>query len=154
MQIKILMEDPDYLEQTSELLFREWSSLPSWANKEDIRARLIERNSDSRQMTLVVVDTENNVIAAGSHILYELNDDPTRIHWLGEIITRPSYRGQGIGSVLMNGLIERASVQKIAELWLYTPDMQPFYRKFGWEDREIRNVAGEVVTLMALNLQN
>ena len=153
MHIKKLTDNPDYLAQTSGLLFREWSSLTLWADEELIRTRLIERHSaDNHQMTLVAIDAENSVIAAGSLIHYELSDNPQRIYWLGEIITKPSHRGQGIGTLLINELIKQASEQNIAELWLYTPDMQPLYRKLGWEDKETRIVDGESVSLMVLNL--
>lgn len=153
MQIRQLMDNPDYLAQTSGLLFREWSCLPLWADEERIRTRLIERNSsDNRQITLVVIDAENSVIAAASLIQYELSDDPQRIHWLGEVITQPSHRGQGIGSLLVKELIKYASAQNITELWLYTPDMQSLYRKLGWEDKETRIVGGESVSVMVLNL--
>lgn len=155
MHIKRLMDNPDYLAQTTDLLFKEWSSLPSWSDAQQIRARLIERNStDNWQITLVVIDTENNVVAAGSLICYELNDNPQRMHWLGEVITRPSHRGKGIGTTLVKRLIKYAYEQNIAELWLYTPDMQPLYRKLGWVDEETRIVAEESVTVMVLNINN
>ncbi|WP_300001267.1 GNAT family N-acetyltransferase [uncultured Cedecea sp.] len=153
MQIRPLMDNPDYLAQTSDLLFREWSSLALWADEEKIQARLIARNaSDSSQITLVAIDTENRVIATASLVHYELNDNPQRMHWLGEIITKPSHRGQGTGTLLINALIKHASEQKMTELWLYTPDMQPLYRKLGWEEKETRIVDGESVSLMVLNL--
>jgi len=102
----------------------------------------------------VVIDTENNVVAAGSLICYELNDNPQRMYWLGEVITRPSHRGKGIGTTLVKRLIKHACEQNIAELWLYTPDMQPLYRKLGWVDEETRIVAEESVTVMVLNINN
>lgn len=148
------MDNPDYLAQTSNLLFKEWSCLPLWADEEKIRARFIERNSAGNgQTSLVAIDAEHNVLAAGSLIHYELNDNPQRMYWLGEIITKPSHRGQGIGTALVKELIKQASEENIAELWLYTPDMQPLYRKLGWEDKEVRIVAGESVTVMVLNLR-
>jgi len=153
MQIRPLMDNPDYLAQISGLLFKEWSSLPLWADEERIRTRLIERNSsDNGQITLVAIDAENTAIAAASLIRYELSDDPQRIHWLGEVITKPSHRGQGIGTLLVKALINYTSEQNMTELWLYTPDMQPLYRKLGWEDKETRVVNGESVSLMVLNL--
>ena len=153
MQIRQLMDDPDYLAQISGLLFNEWSCLPLWADEEKIRTRLIERNSsDNRQITLVAIDAENTVIAAASLIRYELSDDSQRIHWLGEVITKPSHRGQGIGTLLVKALINYTSEQNMTELWLYTPDMQPLYRKLGWEDKETRIVNGESVSVMVLNL--
>lgn len=155
MQIKRLFDNPDYLAQLTDLLFIEWSSLPSWSEKQQIQARLIERNSsDDCQGTLVMIDTENTLVAAGSLICYELNDNPQRVHWLGEIITQSSHRGQGLGTLIVKGLIQHAHEHNIAELWLYTPDMQSFYRKLGWVDEEARIVSGESVTVMVLKLNN
>lgn len=155
MRIKNLLDHPDYLLQTAELLFREWSHLPLWADEKQIRTRLSDRNSaDNHQFTLVAVDAQDNVAAAGSLIRYELDDNPQRIHWLGEIITRPSHRGQGIGTALIERLIALAAERNIAELWLYTPDKQALYRNLGWKDHEQRVVAGESVTVMLFTLCN
>ena len=124
-------------------------TLPSWAGLQQIRTRLIERNSaDSKQFTLVALDIQNTVTAAGSLICYELKDDPARIYWLGEVITRSTHRGQGIGSKLIKCIIELAANQGITELWLYTPDKQSFYKNLGWVEQEQRVVAGELVTIM------
>jgi len=149
MRIKNLMDHPDYLNATIDLLFNEWSHLPYWAEPQQIRTRLIERNTtDSRQFTLVALNAQNRVTAAGSLICYELNDDPARIYWLGEVITRSTHRGQGIGSKLVKRIIELAAQQDITELWLYTPDKQSLYRSLGWTEQEQRIVAGESVTVM------
>ncbi len=87
MYIKYLMDDPDYLNQTTELLFDEWSHLSSWSESRQILTRLTERNSsDTVQFTLVALDAENKVTATGSLILYELIDNPQRVYWSGEVI--------------------------------------------------------------------
>ncbi|YCH32270.1 GNAT family N-acetyltransferase [Erwinia sp. D4-22] len=149
MRIKNLMDHPDYLHATTELLFNEWSHLPSWARLQQIRTRLIERNStDGRQFTLVALDAQNTVTAAGSLICYELKDDPARVYWLGEVITRSTHRGQGIGTELIKRIIKLAAQQDITELWLYTPDKQSLYTNLGWVEQEQRVVAGELVTVM------
>ncbi|WP_347449208.1 GNAT family N-acetyltransferase [Pantoea stewartii] len=153
MQIKYLMDDPDYLNQTTELLFDEWSHLSSWSEPRQILTRLTERNSpDKQQFTLVALDAENNVTAAGSLICYELKDNPNRMYWLGEVVTRPTHRGQGTGSALIKRIVELATERNIAELWLYTPDKQSLYRSLGWKECEQRMVDGESVTVMALSL--
>lgn len=153
MQIRYLMEHPDYLNQTMELLFHEWSHLPSWSEPKQILTRLTERNSfDNRQFTLVALDAENNVTAAGSLICYELKDNLQRMYWLGEVITRPAQRGQGVGTALIKRIVELATERNIAELWLYTPDKQSLYGSLGWKEQEQRIVAGENVTIMVLSL--
>lgn len=153
MRIKNLMDHPDYLHATTELLFNEWSHLPSWAGLQQIRTRLIERNAtDSRQFTLVALDAQNTVAAAVSLICYELKDVPARIYWLVEVITRSTHRGQGIGSGLIKRISELAAQQDITELWLYTPDKQSLYKNLGWVEQEQRVVAGELVTVMVRKL--
>lgn len=153
MQIKYLMDDPDYLNQTTELLFNEWSHLSSWSESRQILTRLTERNSpDKQQFTLVALDVENVVTAAGSLICYELKDNPQRMYWLGEVVTRSTHRGQGLGSALIKRIVELATERNIAELWLYTPDKQSLYRRLGWKAYEQRVVDGESVTVMVLSL--
>lgn len=153
MYIKYLMDDPDYLNQTTELLFDEWSHLSSWSESRQILTRLTERNSsDTEQFTLVALDAENKVTATGGLILYELIDNPQRVYWLGEVVTRSTHRGKGIGSALIKRIVELATERNISELWLYTPDKQALYRNLGWKEREQRLVAGESVTVMVLSL--
>nr|WP_255466799.1 GNAT family N-acetyltransferase [Kosakonia sp. MH5] len=147
------MDHPDYLIQTTALLFNEWSHLPSWSESRQIMKRLTERNSiDNQQFTLVALDAENNVTAAGSLIYYELKDNLQRMYWLGEVITRSTHRGQGIGSALIKRIVELATERNITELWLYTPDKQSLYRSLGWKEYEQRIVAGESVTVMVMRL--
>ncbi len=153
MRIKHLMDHPDYLHATAELLFNEWSHLPSWAELQQIRTRLIERNAtDCQQFTLVTLDAQNTVAAAASLICYELKDNPARIYWLGEVITRSTYRGQGIGTELIKRIIELAAQQDITELWLYTSDKQSLYKNLEWVEQEQRIVADELVTIMVRKL--
>ena len=100
----------------------------------------------------MALDAQNTVAAAGSLICYELKDDPARIYWLGEVITRSTHRGQGIGTELIKRIIELAAQQDITEIWLYTPDKQSLYRNLGWVEQEQRVVAGELVTVMVRKL--
>lgn len=155
VQIKGLLDDPEYLAQTASLLFGAWSYLPLWSDEQRIRKRLLNRNADDNQQpTLVAVDSDNNVIGTGSIIHYELNNDPQRVHWLGEIVTKSSHRGQGVASTLIKHFMALAAERGITELWLYTPDQQSLYRKLGWQDREQLMVTGESVTVMVLQLND
>lgn len=147
------MEHSDYLDQTTTMLAQEWSYLPSWADGQQIRARLIERSTaDNHQVTLVALDAEDNVTGTASLIHYELNDEPQRMYWLGEVVTKAENRGQGIGSALIAHIVKVATARGITQLWLYTPDKQSFYRNLGWKNHEQRTVSGEYVTVMVLEL--
>ncbi|WP_369410983.1 N-acetyltransferase [Candidatus Pantoea formicae] len=52
----------------------------------------------------------------------------------------------------MTRLIAEARQRSIPALWLYTPDQQALYRRYGWQDVEQREVSHEEVTIMKLPL--
>lgn len=91
-------------------------------------------------------------MATASIIHYELVDIVAREFWLGEVITSAEHRGKGVASALVTRLTDEARQRGISTLWLYTPDQQALYRRFGWQDVEKRVVADEEVTVMKLAL--
>ena len=53
-----------------------------------------------------------------------------------DLIVKPSYQGQGIGSTLLNKLIARCRMQQIRVLWLFAAKGKTsFYKKFGFVER-------------------
>ena len=81
-------------------------------------------------------------------ILHELDDISERQFWMGEVLTAAAHRGKGVASALVLRLIEEARQRDMAELWLYTPDQQAFYRRYGWQEIEQRIVSSEQVSVM------
>ena len=55
-----------------------------------------------------------------------------------DLIVKPAYQGQGIGSALLNRLIDRCRSQQLRVLWLFSAkDKSAFYKKFGFLERPI-----------------
>jgi GNAT superfamily N-acetyltransferase len=53
-----------------------------------------------------------------------------------DLIVKPSYQGQGIGSTLLNKLIARCRTQQIRVVWLFSAKgKSSFYKKFGFAER-------------------
>ena len=53
-----------------------------------------------------------------------------------DLIVKPSYQGQGIGSTLLNKLIARCRAQQIRVIWLFSAKgKRSFYRNFGFVER-------------------
>lgn len=153
MQIHCLAQMPHFYDEVTDMLHREWFELPNWHDRDVIRQRLQSRNAaDAQTMTLFATTREGNLMATASIIHYELSDIPQREFWLGEVITASEHRGKGLASALVTRLIAEARAKSIPELWLYTPDQQGLYRRFGWQDVEQRNIADEDVTVMVLKL--
>jgi predicted N-acetyltransferase YhbS len=153
MPIFPLREQPERHYEIARLLHSEWSALPAWSSLSAISQRLQQRNCEEKDsFTLIACHADGTLTGTASVIEYELDDRPERRYWLGEVFTPREWRGQGVGSALVNACIARAGEQRIEALWLYTPDQQALYRRLGWQDVEQRTVCGESVTVMVLRL--
>lgn len=153
MLIAKINDNSPYIPQIAALLHWEWSSLPRWSTQEGIQQRFITRNQpDSEEFTLVAYVEDGQLLGTASVIVHELDDRPERKFWLGEVFTPPEHRGKGVGSALTKACVTHAQEQGIKQLYLYTPDQQSLYQKLGWQEIEKREVSGEWVSVMSLNI--
>lgn len=54
---------------------------------------------------------------------------------LFDVIVAPDYRGQGLGQLLMNTVLEHPAVAEVEHIELYClPELMPFYRALGFTD--------------------
>lgn len=153
MHISLLAQQPQFLDAVTQMLHREWSDFPNWRDAAVIQQRLQARNhAEAKTLTLVATKSDGELMATASIIHYELSDIVEREFWLGEVITATEHRGKGLASALVTRLIAEARLRGITALWLYTPDQQALYRRFGWQDVEQRVMADEDVTVMVLKI--
>ena len=55
-----------------------------------------------------------------------------------DLIVKPSYQGQGIGSRLLEKLIEKCHLEKIRVIWLFSAKgTSSFYKNFGFLERPV-----------------
>ncbi|KAF0856298.1 GNAT family N-acetyltransferase [Pantoea dispersa] len=149
MNISLLSQCPQLLDMVATMLHQEWSGFSHWRDRSAIRQRLLMRNAQpAKTFTLVALNAENEVLATASTILHELDDIHERQFWMGEVLTVAAHRGKGVASALVLRLIEEARQRHMPELWLYTPDQQAFYRRYGWQEIEQRIVSSEQVSVM------
>lgn len=153
MLIEKIDDNSPYIPQIAALLHWEWSSLPRWSTQEGIQQRFIKRNHvDSEEFTLVACVEDGQLLGTASVIVHELDDRPERRFWLGEVFTPPEHRGKGVGSALTKACVAQAQQKGIKQLYLYTPDQQKLYQRLCWKEIEKREVSGEWVSVMSLDL--
>ncbi len=68
--------------------------------------------------------------------------------WLAGLYVATEHRCNGIGSLLIEALIEKARALDISKLYLYTPDAEDFYRKLDWQALEQTEYLGCKVTIL------
>lgn len=153
MHITSLAQQPSLIAALTQMLHREWSAYANWHIPEQIESRLLARNQPGLQtLTLVATAPEGALMGSASLIHYELADVVEREFWIGEVITATEHRGKGVGSALITRIIAEASARGISNLWLYTPDQQALYQRFGWREVEQRTIDGEIASVMSLHL--
>lgn len=86
---------------------------------------------DTSWFSLCAYNNNNELIGFG-----RLISDGVLYAFVCDMIVLPEYQKQGIGSSILNKLIEHCNEQKVRVLWLFSASGRSgFYKKFGFEER-------------------
>ena len=151
MRIESLKSHPHKLDELTQMLHEEWKAFAPWATPELIIERLnLSSSGQAFPFTYIALSSGDQLLGTASIKLRELPDDVAKHYWLGEVLIQKELRGLGIGSALIHACIDYTFNTVNAPLYLYTPDQQALYQRFGWVSVENRLVDGETVTVMEL----
>ena len=100
----------------------------------------------------LAVDGENRLLGSAALKRHDIAELPQYEYWLGDVFVLPEARGCGIGARLIEHALQQAREMALPELYLYTPDVQAVYAKYGWREIETRRHNGEIVSVMRLRL--
>ena len=71
----------------------------------------------------------------------------------GDVFVLPEHRGTGVGGLLIEHCLAAARQMRLPKLYLYTPDVQSVYEKYGWREIATCQHNGETVSVMELVLE-
>lgn len=130
IEIKNLFEVPNHYSHVAQWIYEEF-----WSDKKELSANDLEkllRNAktcNSIPLSLVAL-LNDKVVGTINFIENDDNDRPELSPWLAALIVKPNIRKKGIGSLLVNKLLEIAKEMKISKLYLGT-DNPGFYENLG-----------------------
>lgn len=151
MRIEPLKNHLHRIPELTQLLHEEWKAFLPWAKPSLIRERLtLSSSGQTFPFTVIALSADDDLLGTASVKLRELPADTDKNFWLGEVLIQNEKRGQGIGSALIRACIAYTFTNVDAPLYLYTPDQQALYQKFGWVGVEEKYIDGETVTVMQL----
>lgn len=154
MTIVNLAQHPQYLRDLALWHQAEWHDL----NPGETLEGRIQRMQDYLSPDLLPSTFVHllNGQATGSAALIECDMDSHRqlTPWLASVFVAPQYRHQGIGSALVNHVMEQARLAGIEKLYLFTPDRSDFYRRLGWRRLFEVNYRDHQVTVMVAKLED
>ena len=104
--------------------------------------------------TYIAVDSKDELLGMATLVDDdELPDSNEPGPWLAAVLTLPTTRLNGVGSTLVQRIVQRANQLGHRELFLYTPDQQVWYSKKGWIPTRETELNGIAHTVMRLPLQ-
>ena len=146
--IDYLANHPNLIPLLSQWNYDMWGYLDP-SNTPDKNAEQLRQSANLRQIpTCFVAIEDSQLLGSAGLIISDLSIRPELTPWLASVLVGEAYRNRGIGSALVQRVMEEAATLEVETLHLITPDKQNFYTRLGWtaiEDLDYRN---ELVTLM------
>lgn len=152
MQIALLKEHLEFIDELSELSYRQWGAVYPELSKEDWKERLIERANGKKIPTTLVAVEDGKLLGAAAILKEDLRTRPAFSPWLGGVYVKEEYRGKGIGRALVAAAEKLAGEMGVLTLYLYTFDAQRFYRQLGWKVLEKTSYQGFDATIMVKDI--
>jgi len=146
-----LKDHAQHLEQLAVWHYQQWSYLNPG---ESLHQRMLRMqcylNDQLIPSTFIAVGKD--LLGSAALVVNDMETNPQLSPWLASVYVAPQHRRKGIGTQLVLHTMAQAKHGGINTLYLFTPDMAPFYRKLGWRPLSNENYHGHNVTVMEVAL--
>jgi N-acetylglutamate synthase-like GNAT family acetyltransferase len=82
----------------------------------------------------------------------DMDTHPALSPWLASLYVDGKYRKKGAGTALVNRVIDEARSARAEKLYLFTPDREHYFSRFGWRTLFKEDYYGEAESVMVLNI--
>ena len=121
-----------HIEPLSRALYQEWLDFAPWSSLEKIRAYYRKcLDGDGLPLAFAAVAEDGRLLGSAALKRFDMEEFPQYEYWLGDVFVLPEYRGKGIGHALIAHCLQTARSLRLPALYLYTPDVQAVYAKYG-----------------------
>jgi predicted N-acetyltransferase YhbS len=152
MDIIDLADEPLHIPTLAKWHHDEWGYLNPNGSVEQ-RIEKMERYLSSGLIPSTFIAKEGvTVLGSAAIIENDMDTHPELSPWLASVFVAPEHRGNGIGSKLVNYILERARLEQLGTLYLFTPTKEQFYSRLGWSTNRKEKYRGVSVTIMDIEL--
>ncbi len=145
---------PEHVEPLARALYLQWHDFAPWSSMEKIRAYYAEcLNGENLPLAFAAVGKDGALLGSAALKRHDMEEFPQYEYWLGDVFVLPEHRGTGVGSLLIGHCLAAARQMRLPKLYLYTPDVQSVYEKYGWCEIATCRHNGETVSVMELVLE-
>ena len=148
VQIDYLANHEEFLSPLVQWHHQEWAYLRPGDTIEARSERLRAACGHCGIPTVFVAFAEGELLGSAMLIAHDMDTRMKLSPWLAGVFVRPDRRLKGLGSALVQRVIEEARALGIRRLYLYTPSVEQFYVRLGWVSCERTSYRGAWVVMM------
>jgi predicted N-acetyltransferase YhbS len=150
--VRPLAQHPEFVTTVAGWLFSQFGHLNPGASLERSIRRVTARLQTAGCPVAMIAVDGDKPIGTASLIENDFDESSDLTPWLASVYVRPSVRRSGVGSELVNAVAADAKTAGYDRIYLFTPDMQRFFRTLGWRERQLVARHGVNVAVMELAL--
>ncbi len=132
LTIDYLKHHPQHAATIARWIYDEWCSREGMTFEDVLQRTLGCANDDRIPLTLVAIDGDA-CVGTVSLFVTDLGARPDLTPWLAALYVAPERRNQGVGSALIEALLDIARRLGVTRLYLHTETAAPFYARRGWQ---------------------
>lgn len=150
MKIIHLKEKPGCLADIAGWHYREWQALYPHDTLASFTASLQETMADDILPSTWLLTEDGEVLGTASILQDDLDSHPHLSPWLANVFIRADQRGRGLGSRLLQGVLQQAQEQGLPHLYLFTEDQMALYERLGFRQTEQAVCHGNPIAIMKI----
>ena len=97
---------------------------------------------------------DHEVVGTASLVTHDMSTRMDLSPWLAAVYIKAECRALGIGSQLVQAIMDEAKILGLERFYLFTPDQASFYARLGWQVLEETEYRGEQVTVMVYEIDS
>jgi GNAT superfamily N-acetyltransferase len=149
VKVEHLAEHPGAIPTLAAWVYNQWGHwMPPDATQETLAREFRRRTAPGQIPETFVAVEDGKPLGTASLVVHDLAERRDLSPWLAAVYVAPEARNRGIGSALVQAVMDEASALGAEDLYLFTPDKMSFYGRLGWRVLEHRQHRGTGVTVM------
>jgi len=131
--IRPLSDVPESIATLSEMFVQEWGPYygPGGPGDADADLRACCKR-DEIPLALVAMNEQGQVVGTGALKPDSVGAEPGEGPWIAALVVSPASRRRGVGTAIMNALIEKARQLKFPSIYISTDAADCLLKKRGW----------------------
>lgn len=148
MDIAYLADHKDVIPTLAHWFYEEWAYLHPDRTFEDVKRLIAERTNKTKIPVALVAFDGNELLGTVCLKTHDMETRPDLTPWLAGLYVAKPWRRKGVGAALVKAIEKKANELAVEKLYLYTPESEGFYSRWGWQVKEKTEYHGCPVTIM------